>query len=74
MIKRKAPGPQFTHHPSPVTHYDSRFTQIVVDTPETVLLAEKTDEIGFAKEWRVLAAIKLYELGGLSSGIRSGAC
>lgn len=44
------------------------FRQIVVDIPETILLAEKTDEIGFAKELRVLAAIKLYELGRLSSG------
>ena len=42
--------------------------QIVIDIPETVLLAEKTDEIAFARELRPLAAVKLYELGRLSSG------
>ena len=33
-----------------------------------MLLAEKTDERAFAKELRMLAAVKLYELGRLSSG------
>jgi len=42
--------------------------QIVVKVPEKVLLAEKTDEISFARELRTLAAVKLYELGRLSSG------
>lgn len=42
--------------------------QIVLDIPEKVLLAEKTDEVRFAREMRVLAAVKLYELGRLSSG------
>ncbi len=42
--------------------------QIVIDVPEKVLLAEKTDEVSFARELRVLAAVKLYELGRLSSG------
>jgi len=42
--------------------------QIVIDVPEEVLLAEKTDETSFACELRLLAAIKLYELGRLSSG------
>ena len=42
--------------------------QIVIDIPEKVLLAEKTDEISFARELRILAAVKLYELGRLSSG------
>lgn len=42
--------------------------QIVIDVPEAVLLAEKTDEQTFAREVRMLAAVKLYELGRLSSG------
>lgn len=42
--------------------------QIVIDVPEKVLLAEKTDADTFGKELRILAAIKLYELGRLSSG------
>ena len=42
--------------------------QIVIDIPEKILLAEKTDEISFARELRLLAAVKLYELGRLSSG------
>lgn len=42
--------------------------QIVIDIPEKVLLAEKTDEASFAREMRMLSAVKLYELGRLSSG------
>ena len=42
--------------------------QIILDIPEKVLLAEKTDEVSFARELRLLAAVKLYELGRLSSG------
>jgi predicted HTH domain antitoxin len=42
--------------------------QIVVNVPEKVLLAEKTDEISFAHELLLLAAVKLYEIGHLSSG------
>ncbi len=42
--------------------------RIVIDVPEKVLLAEKTDEVGFASELCTLAAVKLYELGRLSSG------
>ena len=42
--------------------------RIVIEVPEKVLLAEKTDEAGFAREVRILAAVKLYELGRLSSG------
>jgi predicted HTH domain antitoxin len=36
--------------------------------PEKVLLAAKTDETSFARELRILAAVKLFELGRLSSG------
>jgi len=42
--------------------------QVILDIPEKVLLAEKTDEVSFARELRILAAVKLYELGRLSSG------
>jgi len=42
--------------------------QIIINIPEKVLLAEKTDEQSFARELRILAAMKLYELGRLSSG------
>jgi len=41
--------------------------QLLIDVPETVLLAEKTDEVSFAREIQMLAAVKLYELGHLSS-------
>lgn len=42
--------------------------QIIINVPEKVLLAEKSDEACFARELSILAAIKLYELGRLSSG------
>ena len=42
--------------------------QITLDIPEKILLAEKTDEVSFARELRILAAVKLYELGRLASG------
>ena len=42
--------------------------QIVINVPEKILLAEKTDKSTFARELRILAAVKLYELGRHSSG------
>ena len=42
--------------------------QILLEIPEKVLLAEKTDEASFAQELRILAAVKLYVMGRLSSG------
>lgn len=41
---------------------------ISIEIPESIFLAEKTDEVAFARELRVLAAVKLYEMGRMSSG------
>ncbi len=42
--------------------------QVTISIPQKVLLAEKSDAKNFAAEMRMLAAVKLYELGRLSSG------
>ncbi|VEN74646.1 conserved hypothetical protein [Candidatus Desulfarcum epimagneticum] len=42
--------------------------QVLINIPEKVLLAEKTDEKDFSREIKMLGAVKLYELGRLSSG------
>lgn len=42
--------------------------QITIDIPKKILLVEKTDAVTFAGELRILAAVKLFELGRLSSG------
>ncbi len=42
--------------------------QVTITVPEKVLLAEMMDAGTFARELSTLAAVKLYELGRLSSG------
>jgi len=42
--------------------------QITIGIPEKILLAEKTDAESFGHEILVLAAVKLFEIGRLSSG------
>lgn len=41
---------------------------IQVGVPEEILLAEKADTESFGRRLKTLAAIKLYELGRLTSG------
>lgn len=42
--------------------------KVTIAIPEKVLLADKTDAKSFVAELKILAAVKLYELGRLSSG------
>jgi predicted HTH domain antitoxin len=42
--------------------------QVTIEIPEKVLLAEKTDAVTFSREIRMLAAVKFFDMGRLSSG------
>lgn len=42
--------------------------ELLIEVPEDILASEKTDAASFSRERLLLASIKLYELGRLTSG------
>ena len=50
------------------TRYASNVSNVAFDVPEETLLALKLDERSASAELRLVAAVKLFELGRLSSG------
>ena len=43
-------------------------TELLIEVPKDILVAEKTDAARFSRELLLLASIKLYELGRMTSG------
>ena len=43
-------------------------TELLIEVPEDILVAEKTNAARFSRELLLLASIKLYELGRMTSG------
>ena len=43
-------------------------TELLIEVPEDILVSEKTDAARFSRELLLLASIKLYELGRMTSG------
>ena len=50
------------------SHGGQAMTTLTVQVPDATLISLKINALGFAKEIKVLAAVKLFELGKLSSG------
>jgi predicted HTH domain antitoxin len=49
-------------------YLDMGMRQVTINVPDDVLASEHLDEAALARELSLLAAVKLYELGRLSSG------
>jgi predicted HTH domain antitoxin len=47
---------------------ESTMSAVQLDIPEETLISLKTDAESFARDLKLLAAVKLFELGKLSSG------
>jgi predicted HTH domain antitoxin len=51
-----------------LTAEQSPMTELLIEISEDILVAEKTDAARFSRELLLLASIKLYEIGRLTSG------